>query len=335
MPALVAFGIFSLVAHWNDYFWPLIVINTPELATPPLGVAFFRSEEAGTDYGPLMAGDRDHHRAAGRSRSCLRSGASSRASRSPASRVDQTRQEGITMKRRIRLAGGIAAASWPAPAGAPRPTTDGQASSTRCPDLFKELRRADHGRVHEGQPGHRVNCLAPQPGLRGDRRGTLCAPRSPSTLPDVAFQGVNRQRVFVERGIAQPLDAFIARPTGLAKTYGFAEALLALGRFGGKQYGLGFAMSTPIIYYNADLVRKAGGDPDQFPNDWDGIFDLAAKIKALSGAPRLSIPGQITGNWMWQALVFSHGGTMLSADEKKVAFDGPAGKKAIACSGAW
>ena len=23
--ALVAFGIFSLIAHWNDYFWPLVM----------------------------------------------------------------------------------------------------------------------------------------------------------------------------------------------------------------------------------------------------------------------------------------------------------------------
>jgi multiple sugar transport system substrate-binding protein len=36
---------------------------------------------------------------------------------------------------------------------------------------------------------------------------------------------------------------------------------------------------------------------------------------------------------MWQALVFSHGGTMLTADEKTVAFDGPAGQKAIAMLG--
>ena len=35
---------------------------------------------------------------------------------------------------------------------------------------------------------------------------------------------------------------------------------------------------------------------------------------------------------MWQALVFSHGGTMLTADEKKVAFDGPAGQKAMHAS---
>lgn len=55
IPALTAFGIFSVVAHWNDYFWPLIVLNSEHLFTPPLGVAAFRNEEAGTAYGPLMA----------------------------------------------------------------------------------------------------------------------------------------------------------------------------------------------------------------------------------------------------------------------------------------
>lgn len=55
-PALFAFAIFSVVWHWNDYFWPLLVTSSPELATPPLGTVFFRNEEAGTEFGPLMAG---------------------------------------------------------------------------------------------------------------------------------------------------------------------------------------------------------------------------------------------------------------------------------------
>jgi multiple sugar transport system permease protein len=55
IPAITAFGIFSVVAHWNDYFWPLIVVNNQNLFTAPLGVAHFRNNEAGTDYGPLMA----------------------------------------------------------------------------------------------------------------------------------------------------------------------------------------------------------------------------------------------------------------------------------------
>lgn len=56
MPAVIAFGIFSLVWHWNDYFWPLLVVHSPEIATPPLGVVFFRNQESGNEFGPLMAG---------------------------------------------------------------------------------------------------------------------------------------------------------------------------------------------------------------------------------------------------------------------------------------
>ncbi len=54
-PALLSFGIFSIVAHWNDYFWPLIVISTPDFFTPTLGVATFKNDEAGSNYGALNA----------------------------------------------------------------------------------------------------------------------------------------------------------------------------------------------------------------------------------------------------------------------------------------
>jgi multiple sugar transport system permease protein len=56
MPALTAFAILSFVWNWNDFFWPLIAVQSTELMTPPLGIAFFDNAEAGTNYGPLMAG---------------------------------------------------------------------------------------------------------------------------------------------------------------------------------------------------------------------------------------------------------------------------------------
>ena len=55
MPALIAFGIFSVVAHWNDYFWPLIAVSSQEIYTPPMGIAFLKQNGEGTAYGPLMA----------------------------------------------------------------------------------------------------------------------------------------------------------------------------------------------------------------------------------------------------------------------------------------
>lgn len=56
VPALIAFAIFSVVAHWNDYFWPRIVITgNQNLFTPPLGIREFRNGIDGNQYGPLMA----------------------------------------------------------------------------------------------------------------------------------------------------------------------------------------------------------------------------------------------------------------------------------------
>jgi multiple sugar transport system permease protein len=55
LPAATAFAIFSVVAHWNDLFWPLIVIQKGDLYTPAMGILAFRSVEAGEDYGALMA----------------------------------------------------------------------------------------------------------------------------------------------------------------------------------------------------------------------------------------------------------------------------------------
>lgn len=54
-PAITAFSIFSVVAHWNDLYWPLIVVSNQAYATPPLGLLYFRAAEAGDDYGALMA----------------------------------------------------------------------------------------------------------------------------------------------------------------------------------------------------------------------------------------------------------------------------------------
>ena len=54
-PAIFAFSAFSISSHWNDLLWPMIMIRDPDLATPPLGLLFFRSADRGNDYGGLMA----------------------------------------------------------------------------------------------------------------------------------------------------------------------------------------------------------------------------------------------------------------------------------------
>ena len=55
-PAIAAFSVFSVVAHWNDLYWPMIVIQRLDHAPPPLGMLFFAGSESGSDFGSMMAG---------------------------------------------------------------------------------------------------------------------------------------------------------------------------------------------------------------------------------------------------------------------------------------
>lgn len=56
-PAVAAFATISIINHWNDLYWPLVVVTDTEMMTPPLGITTFRATAESTgDIGALMAG---------------------------------------------------------------------------------------------------------------------------------------------------------------------------------------------------------------------------------------------------------------------------------------
>lgn len=54
-PVLAVLGIFIFVTNWNNFLWPLIMLNTPAKFTMQVGLATLQ-EQFATDYGILMAG---------------------------------------------------------------------------------------------------------------------------------------------------------------------------------------------------------------------------------------------------------------------------------------
>ena len=55
-PTLIAFGIISVVTHWNDYMWPLLVTNSDSVRTLPIGLGLLAKADSGADWPRLMAG---------------------------------------------------------------------------------------------------------------------------------------------------------------------------------------------------------------------------------------------------------------------------------------
>jgi len=53
-PALATLAIFTFQAGWNNFLWPIIVLNDPNMATVQMGLQSF-SYNFQTDYGAMMA----------------------------------------------------------------------------------------------------------------------------------------------------------------------------------------------------------------------------------------------------------------------------------------
>lgn len=227
------------------------------------------------------------------------------------------------MKRRLILAG-VLLVGLAAPAAA---QTTEIIVHYPMPGFFKSVMDQISGEYMRQHPEVKITFASPSPTYEDGLQLMLRQAGTPE-MPDVSFIGLNRLRVLAERNIGVDLTPFIKADANFANE-GFSEGLLNLARFGGKQLGLAFATSNPIFYYNADLVRKAGGDPEHMPTNWDDVLKMAAKINALGdGISGMSYRWQ-GDDWMFSALLFGHGGTMLSPDEKKVAFNGPEGLAAL------
>ncbi|APZ54814.1 ABC transporter substrate-binding protein [Salipiger abyssi] len=156
-----------------------------------------------------------------------------------------------------------------------------------------------------------------------DATNTILREAVAGTVPDVSFQALNRQQILVERGIAQPLDPFIAGEEGF-ETEGYHKAMLDLSRFDGAIYGLPFSVSTPIGFYNMDMLRGAG--IDTVPATWDAVI-AACKAMTANGQEALYWHWDISGNWMLQAEMWSQGVPMIK--DGKLNMDNDAGLKAL------
>jgi sn-glycerol 3-phosphate transport system permease protein len=57
LPAFLAFAVVSVTAHWNEFLWPLMVINSPDKRPLTVGLAAFtRGQEGAQAWGVIAAG---------------------------------------------------------------------------------------------------------------------------------------------------------------------------------------------------------------------------------------------------------------------------------------
>lgn len=104
-----------------------------------------------------------------------------------------------------------------------------------------------------------------------------------------------------------------------------------LGVLNGKTYGLAYTFSTPVLFYNADLFREAGLDPDAPPATWADLKAAALAIEEKTDAEGFSagITGPTAVDWLFQGIVRSNNGEVISRDRTTLKFAEPEAIEAV------
>ena len=117
-----------------------------------------------------------------------------------------------------------------------------------------------------------------------------------------------------------PLDDFVQQEGGEKFLADFFPGFVNDLKGEGKIWAIPFQRSTPILYVNKDLFKKAGLDPNKPPTTWDELLATAQKatIRDASGKVvtwGLTIPDDI---WLVMSFIMQNGGRTSSPDFKKV-----------------
>ena len=96
----------------------------------------------------------------------------------------------------------------------------------------------------------------------------------------------------------------------------FLSNILELGQVNGKQVGIPYSISNPIMYINSDLMNEAGIDIANTPKDWETVREYSEIIKEKTGNMGLFVQ-EYADNWAQQALIEGNGGKILIEKDGK------------------
>ena len=147
--------------------------------------------------------------------------------------------------------------------------------------------------------------------------------------PDVAVMLAIDLYSFAEEGYITPVQQFIDEME-LGEEYirDFWQALLKNSRDeNGIIWSIPFQRSTPILYYNADLLAEAGYDSP--PTNREDLVEIA---QALTTEDRDGLQVPVAGGfpiWMYQSFAIAHGQNIVTDDPTEVIFNSPEAVEAV------
>ena len=173
----------------------------------------------------------------------------------------------------------------------------------------------------KANPGYKVNIEPVGWDQCQDKVTTLAAAGTP---PALAYVGSRTLKQFASN------DLIIPVPMSDAEKAAYYPNIPETVTIDGKQWAVPVAFSTKSFYWNKDLFKQAGLDPEKPPTTWAEELADAKVIKEKTGIAGFGVVAKTFDNTMHQFLhwVYTNNGKVLDADGK-IVLDSPENLEAL------
>jgi sn-glycerol 3-phosphate transport system substrate-binding protein len=125
-----------------------------------------------------------------------------------------------------------------------------------------------------------------------------------------------------------PFDPLIKTPDDQAWLKSFYPAFMENSQTGGKTWGIPFQRSTIVLYYNKEMFKEAGLDPNKPPATWAEMTAAAQKLTKRDASGKVTqwgvqIPSSGFPYWLFQALAIENGVNLMNQAGTEVYYDKP------------
>ncbi|MDB4897767.1 MAG: transporter substrate-binding protein [Firmicutes bacterium] len=161
------------------------------------------------------------------------------------------------------------------------------------------------------------------PSFAGNYQETMT--KVQAAKPEIAVLQATDVFTLTDTDIIVPIDEYIAADKdGQAYMSDLLPAFMANSKLNGKTWSVPFQRSTVVLYYNKDLFKAAGLDPEKPPTNWQQLVEYGKKLTKPDGSQwGVEIPSDGNPSWTFSSFFYEAGAKPVNDLGTEVAFNSP------------
>lgn len=132
----------------------------------------------------------------------------------------------------------------------------------------------------------------------------------------------------IDEGVVVPFDDIVKTPEQKAWMGSFYPGFMKNSQTGGKTWGIPFQRSTVVMYWNKQLFKEAGLDPERPPQNWQELVDYGRKLTKKDAAGNVTtwgvqVPSSGFPYWLFQGFTTQNGALLMNEAGTQTYYDKP------------